>query len=136
MSQHVNVVVVDDDDIDIKAIRRAFASAGRKIVVARDGIEALETLRLGPPERPFVVFLDLRMPRMDGHEFLAALRADPALTDTPVFILTTSSHYQDIERAYAQHVAGYILKERVGRGFSELLALLDQYERVVELPAS
>jgi DNA-binding NarL/FixJ family response regulator len=60
-----------------------------------------------------LVFLDLNMPGMNGHEFLAELRADAELQRTIVFVLTTSDHDRDIQRAYEQNVAGYFLKSEI-----------------------
>jgi CheY-like chemotaxis protein len=91
-----------------------------------------------PPQRrvprPRVILLDLNMPRMNGFEFLQALRADEALTDDIVFVLTTSDADTDRSRAYRQHVAGYMVKAEVGPQFSRLAQLLMDYQAGVRWP--
>lgn len=136
----VQVLLVEDNDVDREAVRRAFRQhrIANPIHAARDGLEALEVLR-GDVERralrrPYVVLLDLNMPRMDGIELLRELRADPALRDSVVFVLTTSKADEDRTAAYDLNVAGYICKSDVGTGFIRLVELLDHYWRVVVLP--
>jgi CheY-like chemotaxis protein len=75
------------------------------------------------------------MPRMDGIEFLRALRQDPQHKDAVVFVLTTSEDDRDKQLARDLNVTGYIVKSRVSREFLELVSMLDQYWRLVELPA-
>lgn len=141
-SKEVTVLLVEDDDFDVEAVIRAFrkAKVANPVVVAEDGVEALEMLRGdgGKPKvrRPYLVLLDLNMPRMSGLEFLKALRADPELTETIVFVLTTSDHERDRHEAYKEHVAGYLVKDRVGDDFLKLINMLDSYWRVVEFPES
>jgi CheY-like chemotaxis protein len=138
--QPVTVLLVEDNDVDVEGIRRAFRRQriANPIVVARDGIEALDRLRgtngSAGIARPYLILLDLAMPRMNGIEFLAALRADPQLDDSIVFVLTTSSSDEDKVRSYAHKVAGYIVKSELGEGFVRLLGLLDNYWRIVEFP--
>ena len=81
-----------------------------------------------------MVLLDINMPRMNGIEFLEALRADPKLSRTIVFVLTTSDREEDKVAAYEHHVAGYILKSRAGEDFLEVIKLLRVYWRLVEFP--
>ena len=138
--QDVTLLVVDDDDVDLMSITRGFRKAhvANRIVTATSGERALSMLRgeaEGPAvSSPLIVLLDLNMPRMNGIEFLAELRADQRLTRTVVFVLTTSDADRDKCAAYEQHVAGYCLKSRVGDDFGELVRMLDGYSRVVELP--
>lgn len=133
----VHILLVDDDDVDAMAVRRALKKhrIANPLTVARDGLEALETLRSGSIPHPFIILLDLNMPRMNGLEFLEELRADPALKSSVVFVLTTSDEDRDIAAAYQQQVAGYILKSNVGPDFLRVLDLLGAYWRVVELPS-
>ncbi|MBX3275845.1 MAG: response regulator [Sandaracinaceae bacterium] len=135
----VQVLLVEDNDVDREAVRRAFRQhrIANPIVAARDGIEALGLLR-GERQpklpRPYIVLLDLNMPRMDGIELLRAIRADRAMHDSVVFVLTTSKADEDKMAAYDLNVAGYICKSDVGTGFIRLVELLDRYWRLVELP--
>ncbi|MGE0785704.1 MAG: response regulator [Sandaracinaceae bacterium] len=135
----VQVVLVEDNEVDREGVRRAFRHhrIANPILTARDGVEALALLRGGGEaavRRPYVVLLDLNMPRMDGFELLRAIRSDPALHDSVVFVLTTSKADEDMMAAYDLNVAGYICKSDVGAGFVRLVELLDHYWRVVELP--
>lgn len=132
----VNLLVVDDDDIDVTALRRAMSKLKllNPVYRAKDGIEALETLRRGSIPAPYIILLDINMPRMNGLEFLEILRADPDLTQAIVFILTTSKSDEDIVAAYREHVAGYLLKQRMDSDFMQVIGLLDHYWRIIELP--
>lgn len=134
----VTILLVDDDDIDFKALERALRAQkiANRVVRARDGEEGLAMLR--DPQavrRPLIVLLDINMPRMNGLEMLRELRRDPALTSTVVFVLTTSKADEDIVAAYQQHIAGYIVKGQMGEGFLRVVEMLDCYWRVVQLPA-
>ena len=139
-SSEVTILLVDDDELDIELAQRAFRKArlGNPIVVAENGEVALEILRAEGDDRvvrrPYVVLLDLNMPRMNGIEFLEHLRSDERLSDSIVFVLTTSDADRDRWAAYEKHVAGYILKSNVGEGFVKLISMLEHYWRVVELP--
>ncbi|MGZ0188770.1 MAG: response regulator [Alphaproteobacteria bacterium] len=132
-------LLIEDDEIDIMHLKRSFTQLkiANQMVVANDGIEALDILlgRNGHEalSKPYIILLDLNMPRMNGLEFMAALRAEPSLTSTVVFVLTTSNDEKDKLQAYEKHVAGYILKTEAGQSFIEALGMLDQYWRVVEL---
>lgn len=135
----VTLLLVEDDAVDAEAIKRAFLHQriANPFVVVRDGVEALAALR-GESDvevpHPYVVLLDVNMPRMNGIEFLGALRADPDLSRTVVFVLTTSDREEDKVAAYDKHVAGYILKSRAGEDFLEVIKLLRVYWRLIEFP--
>jgi len=135
----LNIVLVEDDDGDAKALQRAFKKAkiANPLFRVHDGVEALEFLRgqmeILPP-RQFVVLCDINMPRMNGLELLDEIRNDPALRMTLIFMLTTSDDESDIKTAYRNNVAGYIVKSRAGHMFLDLMDALDAYWRVVELP--
>ncbi|WP_418593152.1 response regulator [Ponticoccus sp. (in: a-proteobacteria)] len=138
-SMPINILLVEDDNGDAKAVIRAFkrAQIANPIVRARDGREALEILhkqRPDMPEAPFICLVDVNMPRMNGHEFVAALRADPDLRKLVVFMLTTSKMRDDVDHAYDNNVAGYIVKESAGADFLDLIGTLNAYWRLVELP--
>ena len=136
--KEVTVVLVEDNVVDVMAVRRAFKKhkIANPIVLANDGVEALELLRntSQPVPRPLLVLLDLNMPRMNGIEFLAELRADHELKTTIVFVLTTSNSDKDRVKSYGYNVAGYIVKGDVGKQFINLTNLLDQYWTLVVFP--
>lgn len=136
----VSILIVDDDRVDVMAVQRGLRAAriANPTYVARDGVEAMEMLRgTGGRERvppPYIILLDLNMPRMGGHDFLTELRADPDLRKAVVFVLTTSRDEQDRTAAYDRNVAGYVVKEDAGSDFLRLVDMLDHYWRIVELP--
>jgi CheY-like chemotaxis protein len=140
MTLTVNLLLVDDDEVDVQGLKRAFAKSriGNPITVARDGIEALEFLRgeNGRPQlpKPHLILLDLNMPRMNGLEFLEAIRADEDLKRSVVFMITTSKAEEDKARAYDQHVAGYIVKQDPANTFMQAVALMEHYWKIVEFP--
>jgi len=133
----VSLLVIDDDDIDAAALQRALKKLklANPVYRAKDGLEGLELLRSNQIPKPYVVLLDINMPRMNGIEFLEAIRADGELTQSVVFVLTTSKSDEDIMAAYREHVAGYLLKQRMDNDFMQVISLLDHYWRVIELPA-
>ncbi|WP_437853966.1 response regulator [Sorangium sp. So ce363] len=133
----LNILLVEDDDVDVMNVRRAFKrnNISNPLWVAGNGVEALEMLRSGvvPAERRLIL-LDLNMPKMNGIEFLRELRADPVLGATSVVVLTTSNDDRDKVGAYNLNVAGYLLKPVTFLSFVELMAALNKYWRLVELP--
>lgn len=134
----LEIILVEDDDADAKAVHRALERSQVARPAARliDGVEALAYLRgeSGTPPPCYVLLVDLNMPRMNGLELLAEIRRDARLHPAVAFLLTTSSDFGDIAAAYAQNVAGYIVKENAGTGFADLVGTLDHYRRLVELP--
>lgn len=134
----LNILLIEDDDGDAMAVGRAFRKArvANPIVRAIDGRDALELLRSDDRrglQSPFVVFLDVNMPRMNGHEFLAEIRKDPALRKLIIFMLSTSRDKRDIDAAYDRNVAGYIVKGTAGEDFLELASNIDSYWTMVEV---
>ena len=131
-----SILLVDDDDIDAMGIQRALSKLkiSNPFYRAHDGIEGLEMLRNKRVDEPYLILLDLNMPRMTGIEMLKELRKDPNLTRTVVFVLTTSDDDKDKFAAYDEHIAGYIVKNKLDSSFSELMQLLNSYRLLVELP--
>ncbi len=133
----LNILLVDDDAVDVMNVQRAFkkSSIHNALYVAGDGRQALEMLHSGSvPANNRLILLDLNMPRMNGLEFLDALRADPELSTTPVVVLTTSNDDRDRLRSYAHHVAGYLVKPVTSSAFVELMTALNAYWTRVEMP--
>jgi CheY-like chemotaxis protein len=136
----VSVLLVEDDDVDAEAVIRSIrrSQVPIDVVWVEDGLEALDVLRgehtYQTIERPVIVLLDLNMPRMDGFEFLQALRSDPSLHDLVVFVLSTSAADADRTRAYHQNIAGYLVKSSVGPQFARLARMLLSYQTAVTLP--
>jgi CheY-like chemotaxis protein len=133
----LNVLLVEDDDVDVMNVRRAFKknNIANPLWTAGNGLDALEILRGDEmPRDRRLVLLDLNMPRMNGIEFLRELRADPELHGTPVVVLTTSDDERDRVEAYNLNVAGYILKPVTFMNFVEAMATLNKYWTLVEMP--
>ncbi|HCS28925.1 MAG TPA: two-component system response regulator [Spongiibacteraceae bacterium] len=138
--ENVNILLLEDDDGDAKAIQRALrkAKVANPITRAIDGVEALEILE-GSNGRdklpgPHLLLVDINMPRMDGIEFLTALRSNNELKRSIAFVLTTSARDEDVIAAYDLNVAGYVLKDNAGGDFLKLIELLDCYWRLVKFP--
>jgi CheY-like chemotaxis protein len=132
----VQLVVIDDDDVDVESVVRSLNRNGifGEITVFRDGLDALRALQQDParpPSRPLLILLDLDLPRLNGLEFLDALRSDPRLRGTIVFVLTLSDRTEDKLAAYDRQVAGYLLKSRLGENFALLPKLLRSYCRLI-----
>jgi CheY-like chemotaxis protein len=140
MAPTVNVLLVDDDEVDVQGLRRAFSKSkiANPIMVARDGFEALEILRSQNGKtklpKPHLILLDLNMPRMNGIELLEALRADEDLRSALVFMVSTSKAEEDKARAYGHHVAGYIVKQDPANTFMQAVSLMEHYWKIVEFP--
>ena len=138
MSREATVLLVDDDEIDCETVQRSFRKhqLSNPITIAQDGVEALQILRTteNGVRRPYLILLDLNMPRMSGLEFLGELRKDDTLHDSIVFVLTTSDAERDKRAAYSYHVAGYMVKSNLGDGFADLARVIEQYTHAVEFP--
>ena len=133
----LNILLVEDDEVDVLNVRRAFEKNKilNPLFVAGNGIDALQMLRSGAvPKGRRIVLLDLNMPKMNGIEFLRELRADPSVGMTPVIVLTTSNAEKDRVDAYNLNVAGYLVKPVTFINFVELMATLNKYWTLVELP--
>jgi CheY-like chemotaxis protein len=135
--KQLNILLVEDDQVDVMNVRRAFQRNRivNPLFVAGDGVEGLQLLRDGSvPSDRRLILLDLNMPRMSGIEFLREVRRDPHLQHTPVVVLTTSNDERDKIEAYNLNVAGYILKPVTFVNFVEVMAALNKYWSLVELP--
>lgn len=136
----VHVLIVEDDDVDREAILRGFHKHGitSPLTTVANGLEALYVLRgengYTRLPRPYLILLDINMPRMSGLEFLTEIRKDEELKSSIVFVLSTSARTKDMVAAYEKQVAGYLLKARAGEDFINLASLLDSYRRTVEFP--
>ena len=136
----VNILIVDDDQVDVRGIQRGLTKQkiSNPVFVASDGQEALDMLRgANGRERvphPYLILLDLNMPRMNGIRFLEELRRDTELDDSIVFVLTTSSSDEDKLAAYKQHIAGYVVKADAGAEFLKLIQLLERFVITVQFP--
>ena len=112
----IEILLVEDNPGDARLTLEAFKEGKviNNVTVMRDGVEALAYLRRREPytnaRQPDLVLLDLNLPRKDGREVLAEIKADEHLRQIPVVVLTTSAAEEDIARAYSSHANCYITK--------------------------
>jgi CheY-like chemotaxis protein len=130
----LRVLLVEDSDVDVMAMRRSFRRTNlpHDLLVFGTGEEALAYLREKPRER--LVLLDLNLPGISGLETLRSLRDDPALRSTAVVVLTTSDADRDKVEAFDLNVAGYLLKPVEAEELSRLVTVLHEYWTSSELP--
>jgi CheY-like chemotaxis protein len=139
-NRQATILLVEDDDVDAETVERGLKSAGIEgmLVRARDGVEALDLLegRQGRAKirPPFLLLVDIRMPRMDGLSLIHAVRRNVSLQRTIIFVLTTSDSERDRLAAYNEHVAGYIIKSGSDDQYLRLAKMLEYYLSIVELP--
>ncbi len=138
----IHILLVEDDEVDVMNVQRAFKKNNivNPLYMAANGLEALDILRgkvkIDPPMPQVrrLILLDLNMPRMNGIEFLRELRLDENLRSIPVIVLTTSNEDRDKVEAYNLNVAGYILKPVTFSNFVEVMATLNKYWMLSEIP--
>ncbi len=112
----IEILLVEDNPGDVRLTREALKESKviNKLHVLADGVEALQFLRRESPYedavRPDVILLDLNLPRKDGREVLAEVKADADLRRIPVVILTTSQAEEDVTKAYNLHANAFITK--------------------------
>lgn len=131
------ILLVEDDDVDAEGVSRALKklNIANPLIRACNGSEGLALLNDATAiPRPYIILLDINMPCMNGLEMLGELRQCQELSSSVVFMLTTSNADKDKIAAYEHQVAGYIVKRQDGEGFARVLAMLDQYLHVVDLP--
>ena len=137
----VDVLLVDDNPGDIELTKVALRDARIRysVHVAQDGAEALAFLRaqgeFSGAAKPDLVILDLRMPKLDGFQVLAEMKADPELLRIPVIIMSGSSNEQDLARAYDGQASAYLVKPSdCEEYFTAIRALKELWFHVVALP--
>lgn len=101
------ILVVEDEEILLTALREELESGGYQVEGASDGIDGLEKTKAFKPN---LILLDLLMPKMDGMEMLQKLKADSEIRDIPVVILTNLSDYEKISEALSLGAMDYLVK--------------------------
>ena len=137
----IDVLLVEDDPGDVLMTREAFEAnkLRNRLSVVADGVAALDFLRkvgdhVDAPT-PDLILLDLNLPRMDGREVLEAIKADAALRQIPVVVLTTSEAEEDVVRSYSLHANAYVTKPVDFDRFIEVVRQIDEFfVEVVRLP--
>lgn len=128
-----DILLLEDDPADAHLTKLALQD--NKVLSTlhhvEDGVEGLAFLNHEPPyaeaPRPDLILLDLNMPRMDGREFLKAVKADPALCSIPVLVLTTSEAERDIQQAYLTGANGFVTKPVEMEKFFEIMRQIGDY---------
>jgi CheY-like chemotaxis protein len=127
------VLLVEDDLDHAELVKRGLdeCHGNLELVHVEDGEAALAYLRgrdaADSPERPHLILLDLRLPRIDGLEVLREIKASPDLSDIPCVVLTTSRAEGDMVKAYRLHANSYLVKPGSYEGFVTLMAEVERY---------
>ena len=137
----LDVLLVEDNPGDVRLTRETFRDANRsvRLHLAADGVEAMAILRREGPDalapRPVLILLDLNLPKMDGREVLAAVKADIDLKTIPIVILTTSDAESDITRCYELQANCYLTKPVRLEDFENLVKSVNDFWLIrVKLP--
>ncbi|SES15809.1 response regulator [Actinokineospora terrae] len=137
----IDVLLVEDDDGDVLMTREAFEhyKIRNQLHVVRDGEQAVAFLRregqYADAPRPDLILLDLNLPRFDGRQVLAEIKADAEFRMIPVVVLTTSEAEEDILRSYQLHANAYVTKPVDFDRFIEIIRKIDEFfVTVVKLP--
>lgn len=127
------ILLLEDEPADAHLVRISLRDARVhcRLHHVLDGREGMDFLHRKPPypdaPRPDLILLDLNMPRMNGREFLAAIKAEEALCDIPVVVLTTSDVERDVEASFKNGASGYITKPVDIEQFTAAIAQLSDY---------
>lgn len=135
-NQDITLLLVEDDEVDVRVFQDCLKQVGftNRIMLAEDGLDAIEMLKSGEVPWPWVILADLGLPRMGGFSFLAQLRNEPALKHSTVFVISSSVIDRDVAKAYDYHVAGYLCKEHMGPPFLNRLRMLKDFIAEIVLP--
>jgi CheY-like chemotaxis protein len=136
MNDEKAILLVEDDVVDMMSVKRALRElkVPNPLFHVENGEEALAWLRDKKNPKPAIILLDLNMPRMNGHEFLAIVKKDEELRRIPVIVLTTSQAEVDKVQSYDQGVAGYMIKTPDYPQFVETMKTIHRYWTISELP--
>lgn len=130
--QHHCILVVEDDSTDVEVFNRYARRAGIDdwVHYVPDGDDAMGYLKSLPASNgvaPALVLTDLNMAGMDGHELIEEIRRTPSIANTVVVVVSTSELKTDVERAYGNGVAGYVVKDTSGGNVAEVVELARHY---------
>jgi CheY-like chemotaxis protein len=130
-----HILMADDSDEDLELAQRALAQSklANRIVVVRDGAEALDYLycrgsfSLRERTDPIVVLLDISMPKVNGIEVLAQMKADPHLKIIPVVMLTSSRQGPDVDQCYRLNANAYVVKPVDFEQFADAIRTIGKF---------
>ncbi|HYW65106.1 MAG TPA: response regulator [Candidatus Dormibacteraeota bacterium] len=139
--QSVDILLVEDNPGDVRLIQEALQDGKllNRIATVSDGQKALAYLRkqggYAQATRPDLILLDLNIPRKDGREVLAEIKADPHLRSIPVVIVTSSQAEEDILRSYNTHANCYVAKPVDLEKFVAVVKAIEEFwVTIVKLP--
>jgi CheY-like chemotaxis protein len=133
MREKIQLLLVEDNPADVELTRENLQTSKilHELHVAVDGLDAMEFVRKQGKHReaprPDLILLDLNLPRMDGREFLAELKANEALRRIPVVVLTSSQAEEDVLRAYELQASAYVTKPVDLAGFAKIVRGLENF---------
>lgn len=129
MSSLQPILLIEDDLVDIMTVRRGFRELGvlNTLIATHNGEEALDYLNTPVEGLPCVILLDINMPKMNGHEFLALLNKNTVFKNIPVIMLTSSKEQQDVDNSFESGISGYVLKPVDYQQFISSIQVLSPY---------
>jgi len=129
MSSLQPILLIEDDQVDIMTVKRGFKELGvlNPLLITHNGEEALNFLNEAVEDLPSVIVLDINMPKMNGHEFLASLNKNTVFKDIPIIMLTSSKELQDVDNSFEQGISGYVLKPVDYQQFLSSIQVLSPY---------
>ena len=140
-SRVFNILLVEDSPSDVELISQVFDSADIPycLQVVEDGVEAIAYLNrqkdLGNNSHPDLILLDLNLPKKDGRQVLAEIKADSCFSQIPIVILTTSGNQQDILQCYQMDANCYLTKPKNVKDFNNLIQKIkDFWLKIAILP--
>lgn len=137
----VKILLIEDNPVDVRITLSALRDARilNQVHVVEDGEQALQFLKregqYAQAPRPDIVFLDLNIPKIDGHQVLSRMKSDNSLKRIPVIVVSGSDRDQDINRAYDDQVCAYIVKPTdPDQYFSAMRSIKELWFHAVALP--
>lgn len=141
MKREVVILVADDDAGHVRLIEKNLrrAALGNRIERFEDGQQVLDFLfrrgdRKRERETPYMLLLDIRMPKVDGVEVLGQLRQDPELRKIPVIMLTTTDDPREVERCHALGCSNYVVKPVDYVHFADAISKIGNFIMLVQVP--
>jgi len=130
------IMLIEDDSVDTMTVRQAMKDLHitNSMIHSVNGEEALNYLTDPATEKPFIILLDLNMPKMSGTEFLKVIKAEVKLKTIPVIVLTTSKEKRDVLESYELGAAGYMIKPVDYVKFVDVINTVMLYWNSSELP--
>ena len=127
MDNHLKILLVEDNpaDVDLTRVNLENSKILHELYAVPDGMAAMDFLhqkgQFSDAPRPQLVLLDLNLPKKDGREVLAEMKADPSLRRIPVVVLTSSQAEEDVVRSYDLHANAYVTKPVDLEGFGKIV---------------